>query len=158
MTMTERESWYDFWGKTDRRSKADLPPYHLLAYHNLDVAAAGQVILKEDVLLRRRLAGALDMDEDRLISFVTFLFALHDIGKFAEDFQGYLQSKLFETLRKRGTRSTSYHVRHDTLGYLFWRDVLHSVTWEVESDTADCTTWVAYVHWDGHALPPVLTP
>ena len=119
--------YYRYWAKTDRDSDAEIPPYHLLPYHNLDVAAAAQVLLEQNTLWRRRLSEALDLEDERLLSFVTFLFALHDIGKYAGSFQ-HLNEKLCAKLGA-GTRKKAYSVRHDTLGYLLWRDVLHEVMW-----------------------------
>ena len=111
-----------YWGKTNRRAGEDLR-YHLLAYHNLDVAASAQVILEHDGRLRMWLAQKLGVKAERLIPFVTFLIALHDIGKFAEAFQN-VNGELFRKLQGRKD-AREYTVYHDTLGYLLWRDVLH---------------------------------
>ena len=68
-----------YWGKTNYKRGYDLGPgsngdlqwqiktgsdtfplrWHLLAYHNLDVAACGKVLLEKDALLRKRLADGL---------------------------------------------------------------------------------------------------
>ena len=115
---------HGYWGKTNRKTGEDLR-YHLLAYHNLDVAASAQVILERDGRLRTWLARKLGVKTERLIPFVTFLIALHDIGKFAEAFQN-VNKELFRRLQGR-EEVHEYTVYHDTLGYLFWRDVLHEV-------------------------------
>ena len=40
------ESFYQYWGKC--RQNTDNSSYHLLAYHNLDVAACGYQIVKHN--------------------------------------------------------------------------------------------------------------
>lgn len=114
--------WARYWGKTNRKTGNNLR-YHLLVYHNLDVAAAAWVILEANEQFRQRLAQGLSIREDRVVPFIAALMALHDIGKFSERFQ-YLQKGLFEKLRG-DAKAGDYVVRHDTLGYLLWRDYLH---------------------------------
>lgn len=147
--MKAQNDYYRYWGKTNRRKGYVLKKesdgnlvwqhekepenryplsYHLLPYHNLDVAAVAWVFLERDCLLRQRLASGLGFDEDQLKNLFCTLLALHDIGKFAEGFQ-HLCKLLAEKLRSDGAIQAEkpYLVRHDTLGYLLWRDVLHPV-------------------------------
>lgn len=126
--MMTPQSHFRFWGKTDQQSEDDPPPFHLLPYHNLDVAAAGKCLLEQNRLWRDRLATALGLSEEQLIPFTTLLLALHDVGKFSGSFQ-YLNKKLCMELGA-GVDRQEYHVRHDTLGYLLWRDVLHDLMWQ----------------------------
>lgn len=125
--MQSSKTYYRFWGKTDRSADAEIPPYHLLPYHNLDVAAAAKVLLESNMLWHRRLAQALGISGERLIDFVPFLLSLHDIGKFAGSFQ-HLNERLCARLGA-GAKRKDYTVRHDTLGYLLWRDELHELMW-----------------------------
>lgn len=144
MTMAERESWYAFWGKTDRRSKADLPPHHLLPYHNLDVAAASEVLLQRDGIVRKRLAEGLRLSENKLVPFFCALMALHDVGKFAEGFQHLCKPLADHLSGQKSEKKHDYLIRHDTLGYLIWRDVLHPIAieenWFGTRDVADDMT------------------
>lgn len=114
-----------YWGKTNRKSGKDLR-YHLLAYHNLDVAACACVILEHNALLRYRLAEELGVRKDALVAFVTLLIAWHDVGKYAAAFQND-QPKLRAELGSPATdrKYGKDGLYHDTLGYLFWRDLLH---------------------------------
>lgn len=122
-----RDSYHRFWAKT-AAAEAEGTPFHLLPYHNFDVAAVAQVLLTEDPLLQVRLQRLLRMDEGGLISLVRTLVALHDAGKFSERFQA-LSPKVASQLEAPVT-DKEYTVRHDTLGYGAWRDVLFPALWE----------------------------
>ena len=76
----------DYWGKAMPRGDVG-PRWHPLAYHSLDVAAAGEALLflrpaYLDVLSR---ATKLPMEAAR--AWLLLALAVHDIGKFAECFQ-----------------------------------------------------------------------
>jgi CRISPR-associated endonuclease/helicase Cas3 len=111
-------TWAPYWGKTDRAEPSKN--YHLLAYHNLDVAAVLHALLEADQATERRLARLLCTSERAVRRVLTFLIALHDVGKFDESFQN-LAPDLFRRLRGRSGRG-SYDVRHDTLGWLAWEE------------------------------------
>ena len=119
--------YFSYWGKTDRSSDREIPPHHLLPYHNLDVAAAACVLLQRDDLLRARLAHLLDLKETCARDLIVFLISLHDIGKFAEGFQSR-QCSLFEKMRGRSSNA-SYTVYHDTLGYVAWEGIVSNESW-----------------------------
>ena len=106
-----------YWGKAGPGDS-----FHPLAYHSLDVAAAGKCLLAGDPLLRRRLAEVSGLGEEPLLDWVTFLLAIHDLGKFADGFQG-LRPDLLKTLQGRGTVA-GYPERHDLLGYRLWTERL----------------------------------
>ncbi|WP_180339865.1 HD domain-containing protein, partial [Klebsiella variicola] len=38
-----------YWGKTSKVTSTKIKPYHLLAYHCLDVAACGYYIIKNNI-------------------------------------------------------------------------------------------------------------
>lgn len=76
------EGYYRYWGKAGEAG------VHLLPYHLLDVAAVLRTLLEQRVVLRQRVAalsggGAADAG----IALLTLYAALHDVGKFAADFQ-----------------------------------------------------------------------
>ncbi len=106
-------SYLRYWGKT---SKGDTAPlYHLLPYHALDVAAVGITLLKNDPLLRKRLA-ALDIGDQGTESLISFLLAVHDTGKFSTPaFQRMHGDLPAEIWMKR---------HHADLGYRLWREHL----------------------------------
>lgn len=109
--------FFDYWGKAGECDQAE--PYHLLAFHCLDVAAVGEELLLQGPGLLSKLEGLAGIGAESLRRFLPFLLALHDLGKFAEPFQDQ-RSELVEKLQ--GKRQVlPYRTRHDTLGYLLWR-------------------------------------
>jgi len=115
--------YFSYWGKASKDGG-----YHLLAYHGLDVAAAAFCLLNHRPGLRFRLAKALDVSETALVHWIRFFFSLHDIGKFAEAFQGLIPD-LFFCLRGK-TAKKAYIQRHDSLGYVFWKAALRLPEWK----------------------------
>lgn len=111
---------FGYWGKA-RPLDAGGAEYHLLPYHCLDVAAVGVTLLKHSPGLRRLFAEALVLDADEpLYSWFAFFLAIHDLGKFAESFQGQ-RADLVKHLRGHEVDpGKPYVVRHDTLGWLIW--------------------------------------
>lgn len=47
--MMENTGFLRYWGKTNKSIENINPPYHLLAYHCLDVAACGYHIIKNNI-------------------------------------------------------------------------------------------------------------
>ncbi len=72
------------WGKA-------WPPgskgWHPLPYHGLDVAAAGEALLKARPRLLDAVAVCAGLPVDMTRSWLLFALAVHDIGKYAECFQ-----------------------------------------------------------------------
>lgn len=144
--------WARYWGKTNHKKGYELGQdsnghlvwknkarpddsyklrYHLLPYHNLDVAAAAWVILEANERLKQHLAQGLSIREDRVVPFIAALMALHDIGKFSEQFQHVPFKKEEAPPELRDCPGAGeYRVYHDTLGYLLWRDYLHKKAFE----------------------------
>lgn len=123
----KRAPYHRFWAKTppgeERNGK-----FHLLPYHNLDVAAVAEALLRKDSLLRSRLAERLQMREEAAIALIRTLLALHDVGKFSERFQS-LSPEVAEVLRAP-TTDRDYVIRHDTLGYEAWTRHLFPTFWK----------------------------
>ena len=73
------------WGKTDRKNPTN---YHPLLFHLLDVAHCAAVLWNLlPPTLRRRLADAIDLDENTAGVFYSLLAGLHDLGKAYPNFQ-----------------------------------------------------------------------
>lgn len=106
-----------YWGKAAARADRE-PDYHLLVFHCLDVAAVGAALLKRQPRLCSLFAGLLEIEEGHAAAWLTYLLSLHDLGKFAEAFQGQ-KPELFERLNRRPTTRT-YGVGHDSLGNGLW--------------------------------------
>ncbi|ANX02971.1 CRISPR-associated helicase/endonuclease Cas3 [Immundisolibacter cernigliae] len=105
-----------YWGKADPNYPGE-PKWHPLAYHCLDVAAVGVEYLARAPAVRQLFAQRLG-DEQGLIGWIAFWLALHDLGKFAESFQGQ-RADLFQALRGRDP-AKAYTLRHDSVGWLLW--------------------------------------
>ena len=75
-----------YWGKA-RNSDAAGPPYHLLAYHSLDVAAVAAEWWEQSRVLRSQCCYATGLEEAQTYAWVVFFIALHDYGKWDIRFQ-----------------------------------------------------------------------
>ncbi len=115
--------FYKYWGKTGQAADHRPFEYHLLPYHCLDVAAVGSVFLQKNQSLLERLAAYSGIRRHDFIHWVVFFLALHDLGKFADSFQSLnprVQAKL-----KKGVSNRVYGgLRHDSLGFVLWHQVL----------------------------------
>ena len=76
-----------FWGKARPSDPERGPRWHPLAYHSLDVAAVGNMLLTSDRGLGECFSRLLGLPRGDADSLVHYLLALHDIGKFARKFQ-----------------------------------------------------------------------
>lgn len=114
--------FYRYWGKAKNASGENGASYHLLVFHCLDVAAVGHCLLDPEMPLCRKLARELGVSTQWLRAWFTFCLLLHDLGKFFRSFQN-LAPDLSERLVPSDTRC-DYGKRHDTLGYLLWKQKL----------------------------------
>jgi CRISPR-associated endonuclease/helicase Cas3 len=152
--------YFRYWGKA-RPSAPGQPAFHLLPYHALDVAAVGVEYIRRSPAFRYFLVRNLGIrEEESLLDWVAFWLALHDLGKFAEAFQGQRED-LFRQLRGRApARGKEYTERHDSLGMQFWCDSLsrHAVSagWfgldgEIHENALNCWARAVTGH---HGQPP----
>lgn len=120
----EQKSYWHYWGKA-QPDASEATTWHPLAYHSLDVAAVGIEYLRRTPSVRALLMRGLRIENERALEgWIGLWLALHDLGKFSEAFQSQ-RPDLFQELRGRTPDSgKSYRLRHDSLGMLFWRDVL----------------------------------
>ncbi|WP_419587963.1 CRISPR-associated endonuclease Cas3'', partial [Thiolapillus sp.] len=56
----------------------------------------------------------------------SFLLGLHDLGKFAETFQQLREDLRIALWPNKHIRMHNYSIRHDTLGWLLWRQFLRN--------------------------------
>ena len=120
MNKGPTSSYFCYWGKTDSETGA----YHLLPYHCLDVGAVGWLLFNPAKSLCQRLAKQLEINPEWLQSWMSFCLCLHDIGKFATAFQGVVPD--LSTKLVPSNPRMPYSERHDTLGFLIWKDILSS--------------------------------
>ncbi len=163
MTTGSHESFYGYWGKAPREKNQKGDPFHLAAYHCLDVAAVGKVLLERHDSLRGKLARSLGLDESAVTAWVTFFLALHDLGKFSEAFQG-IRPDIQRLITGSGTKFP--YVRHDRLGFVLWERHLRPALLQENrlplSDAAD-DCWIdvlqcwAKVVFGHHGKPPGLS-
>ena len=125
--MTEsKSSIFSYWGKAKPLTLGGSQ-YHPLPYHCLDVAAVGCNYIRRAPALRALLMRRLRLEsEAALENWLAFWLSLHDLGKFAEAFQGQ-KTDLFLDLRGRSPAKSYGTIRHDSLGMLLWRDALSRV-------------------------------
>ncbi len=116
-SMVEKELYFQYWGKSER-GEEEPHCYHLLAFHSLDVAAVGGVLLDKFPKLHRQLAQLSGMPEEQFRRWMLFLLSLHDLGKFTDSFQN-LRPDILQKIQSRKS-TASYAIRHDTLGFHFW--------------------------------------
>lgn len=111
-----------YWGKA--APAGEVPAYHPVAFHGLDVAAVGWVLLEAQPRLLHALASTSGLPASRLRDWLTFLLSVHDLGKLADGFQG-LRCDLLQALQHR-VSDAPYHQRHDTLGFRLWAELLEA--------------------------------
>jgi CRISPR-associated endonuclease/helicase Cas3 len=112
-----------YWGKAKPQTISS-PQWHPLVYHSLDMAACGRKLLEANPGRRRCLARLSSMSEEALLAWLSFLLAIHDLGKCSDGFQN-LRPDLLQALQERGIQA-NYDERHDTLRWLFAQDCLAS--------------------------------
>lgn len=121
MVQETRSLYYRYWGKSQNKNK-DCEPYHLLVYHSLDVAAVGYVLLNKHASLLQQLSDLTGLEKETFKRWAIFFLSLHDIGKFADSFQN-LDPDTLSALQHR-ISSRKYSERHDSLGFLLWKQKL----------------------------------
>ena len=147
-----------YWGKA--RPGQATARCHLLAYHCMDVAAVGIEALQRLPGLRALFTRRLAVPEHLIEPWIAFWLALHDLGKFAESFQSQCPD-VFEWQRGRPPNPAKpYTLRHDSLGMLFWKDVLRDQVIDQawfgpqSDDLADGLDWWARACTGHHGQPP----
>ena len=118
--MNQPPDYFRYWGKAEK----DGPGYHLLAHHCLDVAAVGWFLFDPVKPFCQRIAKQLEVDPAWLQGWVTFCLSLHDVGKFSTAFQGIVPA--LSPLLVPSNKRMPYTIRHDTLGFHLWQDILFS--------------------------------
>ena len=155
------ESFYQYWGKCQQGDQSDN--YHLLAYHNLDVAACGYHIVKNNYFnsaeLFEQIGFSSDETETAALWFAYFL-AWHDIGKFANGFQQLFKHNNPHLVAPDPAKS--YLTRHDSLGHGLWKNYLMQES-EIQLEHYNYNIDQIYNIWllimtGHHGKPPILDP
>ncbi|MDC9589304.1 CRISPR-associated helicase Cas3' [Xenorhabdus sp. XENO-10] len=153
-----------YWGKAKKNPYSD-ENYHLLAYHCLDVAAVGQLLLAPHKKITQDLADFLDLSPESLQNLFSFFLVLHDIGKFASAFQQLYSPEDTVLIKPNQLKPyDSRNFRHDQLGLFFWKKIQDDVLFALvgndnlqprEKDRAQDTLMVLMQCMLGHHGKPI---
>lgn len=143
-----------YWGKA-LPAEASFPNFHPLVFHSLDVAAVAVAYLGREKGLRRQLASWLGTSEANATSLIAFLIALHDVGKFADNFQWKRPDLV---VRHGTTRESTSNDHHDRISRSFWcwaeTRVLLVVGERVEGLNPEHWECLAHAVFGHHGKPP----
>lgn len=112
--MYKQLTYFRYWGKADSNNAGEHD-WHPLVYHSFDVAACGAVLLRHQPAWLGNLSRLSGLEPAALTSWLVFLLAIHDMGKFGDGFQA-LRPDLQQELKGR-VSNVADDVRHDSLGY-----------------------------------------
>ncbi|OCG04672.1 hypothetical protein A9G12_06585 [Gilliamella sp. wkB112] len=151
--------FYQYWGKCHQGDQTAC--YHLLAYHNLDVAACGYQLVKHNYFNSAELFEQIGFQTDeneKAASWFAYFLAWHDIGKFANGFQQLFKHNFPQLIA--ADHSKQYLTRHDSLGFWLWRDFLinqNEIFFDNYDEKIDSTldTWLL-IMTGHHGKPPEL--
>lgn len=115
MKSTQDESMLNFWGKADQENQT----WHPVALHSLDVAAVTVSMLQASSIWRRKLEALLRLEGDQLLEFLGFIAGIHDIGKFAANFQAKVPE--LRSLLAPESSPAPAGPHHTDAGWLLWR-------------------------------------
>ena len=148
-------SYYSYWGKAGKQGAG----VHLLPYHGLDVAAVGEVLLRRDNCLLRRMAETAGLRKNVFLGLVQFFLAAHDLGKFSARFQGK-KPEVMQLLGHDPRGLVGPSERHDRLGWRLWEELVRSLVGDGQLGPGRGRTWLRF--WRGwgraflghHGTPP----
>ena len=107
-----------YWGKAN--SELGELAFHPLVFHSLDVAAVMHETLKRRPELLAWFANALNTTPEIALRQLTWIACVHDLGKFAENFQ-FLRADLAGAA---GLEKKVSSRRHDVIGFAIWEKAL----------------------------------
>ena len=109
-----------YWGKA--QPAAVGPGWHPLAFHSLDVAAVMSAILEIRPAWADSISRQSGFSREETCKRLILVAALHDLGKFAENFQGKAP-ELFASLQPEADfRLTGNRRGHGDVGHRFWSE------------------------------------
>lgn len=121
--MTTGIRWIDcYWGKARPRD-GGRPEWHPLAWHSLDVAAAMQAMIELRPAWAEAVAACAGLNREEARRRLVLVAALHDLGKFADNFQAK-DPALREQLQPGGPTPGSAQ-RHGEVGAAIWGEWRH---------------------------------
>lgn len=158
MTRSEQTISFTHWGKASQDAA-----WHPLQAHSLDVAAVAVEAWERWPALSALFVARLGLPQGTLGRWLAFWMSLHDLGKYAEAFQSQRRDLFVACRGRTPDPAKPYVVRHDSLGMLFWRDVLREQVIDERwfgpdsEDLVDaCDAWMRACAGH-HGQPPLLT-
>jgi CRISPR-associated endonuclease/helicase Cas3 len=149
--MQQKNNIYQYWGKADTKDQKSIH-YHPLPYHCLDVAAVIYLLLYQQHRYCTEWARRTGLCEEQISCLVVLAFMLHDIGKFSVTFQS-LNPKLF-TILFPNKKQKEYIKRHDTLGFLIWREKIKQYIASQNKELSDFLDIIIKSSLGHHGVPP----
>ncbi|WP_330982870.1 MULTISPECIES: CRISPR-associated helicase Cas3' [Enterobacterales] len=152
-----------YWGKTSDSSLQESRDWHLLAYHCLDVAACGYLIVERNIYCAKNSLYECGLGDDEIPVWIAWLFATHDIGKFARGFQRLVE--FTDSPLVPPVNGVNAFARHDSLGMYLWQklyrgwlagknNILPDIPPEERDEYEDALhSWMS-VSTGHHGLPP----
>jgi CRISPR-associated endonuclease/helicase Cas3 len=113
-----------YWGKA-RPAVLEGPAWHPLAYHSLDVAAAMAAMLAIRPKWLASVARQSDLSLDETCKRLILVAALHDVGKFAENFQ-FKAPEVCARLRPDLAPALLNARGHGDVGHRFWTRLIEA--------------------------------
>ena len=149
MILFYKKNYWRYWGKADSENKLK---YHCLVYHCLDVASVAATIIPR-MGLAKYISKRLNRKYQTIESCIVFLCAVHDIGKFSNEFQGQLP-ELVKILRGISL-NTAYQEKHWSSGYRFLCENIDKIFDGGKEDILDLfDSWIS-ASSGHHGRPPV---
>jgi CRISPR-associated endonuclease/helicase Cas3 len=148
-------TYYQYWGKAANGGNSG-PPFHLLPYHCLDVAAVGAALLRNDRFGLEGLAEGSGLTSAQLEALAIFFLGIHDLGKFARGFQNLAAFDGSALVTPNPRFRYGNGVRHDTLGWIAWKSRVRHL---IPGDTLPSPKSAAWLMWfrataGHHGAPP----
>ena len=163
MKGNSEKDFLRYWGKTNKSSDGFGAPYHLLAYHCLDVAACGHCIVQHNTFGIKDKLDECGIKDSHQASWIAWLFACHDVGKFARSFQRHA---LFpDSPLVRPLPGITLAERHDSMGYYLltelikeWshdeNDLIPDIPVDDRNGFKDALNIWALISTGHHGIPP----
>ncbi len=120
--MNHCAAYFSYWGKTPGKECSSGAGYHLLAWHQLDVAACGWHMVMQNRFYAADILADLGFSREEGARWFAWFLGIHDIGKFARGFQQLYAHASPDLVPP--VNGKIYSERHDSLGYWLWCDVL----------------------------------
>jgi len=120
--MNNCAAYFSYWGKAPGKECSSGNGYHLLAWHQLDVAACGWHMVMHNRFHAGDILAELGFSREEGARWFAWFLGIHDIGKFARGFQQLYPHASPDLVPP--VNGKIYSERHDSLGYWLCCDVL----------------------------------